>query len=83
MTLRVIKTRPPSEADSAVYRALSFSNSQELGWAPNGDLLVPCRGGNGGVLRVEVVQPPTKKVMAAADFRNGVRGRRLHLMQAK
>lgn len=46
-----------------------------VAWAPDtGDMLVPCQGG-ASVLRVCLVQPPTKKAMAARDFRNGLRGK--------
>jgi len=42
-------------------------------WAPDtGDMLVPCQGG-ASVLRVSMVQPPTKKAIKACDFRNGLR----------
>ncbi|GFR44726.1 hypothetical protein Agub_g6052 [Astrephomene gubernaculifera] len=38
-------------------------------------MLLPCAGGT--VLEVLQVQPPTKKVMSAKDFRNGLRWKRL------
>lgn len=50
-----------------------------VAWVPDtGDMLVPCQGGK-SVLRVCVVQPPTKKAIAARDFRNGLRGKEVLL----
>jgi hypothetical protein len=37
-------------------------------------MLVPCQAG-GSVLRVCMVQPPTKKAIDASAFRNGLRGK--------
>lgn len=80
LELRVIRTTHPTEADSTAYHTSGAAKeTHEVTFAPDGDMLVPCRGGAGGVLRVKQVQQPAKKAVAAKDFRNGMRGKRLVL----
>jgi hypothetical protein len=83
LELRVIETSTPSDADSAAYAALSLSSPLEVGWSSDGDMLLPCQGGKAGVLRVQIVQPPTKKALPAKDYRNGVRKKRIMLVPQK
>lgn len=74
--VKILRTRLPSQsrggADSSAPGAAGAAIVFE------GDaMLVPCACG--GVLEVLQVQPPTKKAMAAKDWKNGLRGKRLAL----
>ncbi|KAG2484615.1 hypothetical protein HYH03_016569 [Edaphochlamys debaryana] len=70
--VKIIKTRAPSASTPAA----SAPAGREVVW--EGDAMrVPCASGS--VLEVLQVQPPTKKAMAARDFRNGLRGKKLLL----
>ena len=87
LELRVVCTQSPTPADTQLYAQASISSpGKDIAWAPNGDMLVPCWGGQevgvaGGVLRVTSVQPPTKKACSAREFKNGLRGKRLTLRE--
>ncbi|KAG2431327.1 hypothetical protein HYH02_013455 [Chlamydomonas schloesseri] len=74
--VKILRTRLPREprsssSGSAAGGAIVFEGDA---------MLVPCAGG--GVLEVLQVQPPTKKAMAAKDWKNGLRGKRLTLPAA-
>eukprot|EP00983_Pelagomonas_calceolata_P084073 1156289-Pelagomonas_calceolata.AAC.6 len=85
MSIKVVRTRA-LDSDIGLYKHLqseagphsasepvSGQQGMPVMWDPDtGDMLVPCQG-VGSVLRVCVVQPPTKKAIAARDFRNGLR----------
>jgi methionyl-tRNA formyltransferase len=78
LDVRIVRTHAVSQLDVEMYGSLRLSApGVEVGWATDGtgDMLVPC--GGGGVLRVTTVQPPTKKAMAARDFKNGLKQKRL------
>jgi hypothetical protein len=95
--VKVVRTRT-LDSDVGLYQSLQSSetsHAKELsnksegerqGWlvvwdAETGDMLVPCQGGR-SVLRVCVVQPPTKKAIAARDFRNGLHGKNVYSLQS-
>ena len=76
-----------SKEDSASEEAPSSSPlsqefvPREVRWSQDGlAMILPCLGdgGNGeGELRVSRLQPPTKKAITAAEFKNGLRKKRL------
>ena len=67
---------PPSDAQSGITHGM-----REVRWSPNGSaMILPCLGEAGqgeGELRVTHVQPPTKKAITAAEFKNGLRKKKL------
>ncbi|KAF5829208.1 S-locus protein 8 [Dunaliella salina] len=83
--IKIVRTRA-LDSDTGLYKHLQSEagpnrvsepapgqQGMHVQWDPNtGDMLLPCQGGE-SVLRVFVVQPPTKKAIAARDFRNGLR----------
>ncbi|PNH11865.1 Methionyl-tRNA formyltransferase [Tetrabaena socialis] len=68
----------PGEAAAAAVAdgAAAAAGAREVLFSGDA-MLVPCAGGT--ALEVLQVQPPTKKAMAARDFKNGLRGKRLLL----
>jgi hypothetical protein len=87
LELKVIRTQAPTPGDLEEYTAQALDQpGVQVAWATadgSSDMLVPCGGpaaqgsGFGSILRVSMVQPPSKKAMRAKDFRNGVRQKRL------
>ncbi|GLC48684.1 hypothetical protein PLESTB_000125500 [Pleodorina starrii] len=76
--VKIVKTRAPGGGGGGGGAAAVASAVSGVEVSFSGDaMLVPCAGGT--VLEVLQVQPPTKKSMAAKDFRNGLRGKRLLL----
>ncbi len=82
----MLRTARPSPDDLQAYQSQALAEpGREAGWAADGtgDLLLPCAWASAppqrSVLRVTTVQPPTKKALAAKDFRNGLRKKRLVL----
>jgi hypothetical protein len=76
---QVLQTRVPSSAELAALQLPSGAlDGGAIAWGgPKGGVLVPC--GDGSVLEVLRLQPPTKKPQVARDFKNGLGQRQLRV----
>lgn len=82
--VKICRTKCPSPPSPSLPSSTSaaLGKAEEVQWSPDGSsMLLPCNGGK-EVLEVLLMQPPTKKVMSAGDFRNGLRRKRLLLPKA-